>query len=141
MDPEGYERLAQAKALGTSMELKKNSGSVLDEDFIPSVAAEGPSSLSSVNAGPSNPNASAAMSNGDDSFDMFAEDDENPPTNPTPSEGKFQNAELYLNCIALLPPFPYITCLFGMQVLCKMTMYMMSHLGMFLSKFYARLSN
>nr|GMD92840.1 CD2 antigen cytoplasmic tail-binding protein 2 isoform X2 [Ipomoea batatas] len=94
-EAEGYERLAQAKALGTSMELKNNSGSVLDEDFIPSVAAEGPSSLSSVNAGPSNPNASAAMSNGDDSFDMFAEDDENPPTNPTSSEGTLQNDYVY----------------------------------------------
>lgn len=73
------------------MESKKNS--VLDEDFVPGKAAEGPSSLSSGNAGPSNPNASAAMSNGDDSYDMFAEDDENPPTNAASSESKFQNAE------------------------------------------------
>ncbi|CAH9078766.1 unnamed protein product [Cuscuta europaea] len=80
-EAEGYERLTQAKALGTSMELKNNTSSVFDDDFIPT-------------EGPSNANASTFIGNSeDDSYDMFTEDEGTPltTTNHASNEGGQEN--------------------------------------------------
>ncbi|CAH9140290.1 unnamed protein product [Cuscuta epithymum] len=85
-EAEGYERLTQAKALGTSMELKNStSSSVFDDDFIPT-------------EGPSNANASTFVGNSeDDSYDMFTEDDGAPltTTNNASNEGGQENDYVY----------------------------------------------
>ncbi|GMP39025.1 hypothetical protein CsSME_00010030 [Camellia sinensis var. sinensis] len=71
-EAEGYERLARARGEGDSMDTVAN-------DYNASV-------LLATTVGPSNMNVSSAEilpSNGDDAFDMFAEDDENGTANPT----------------------------------------------------------
>ncbi|THG02772.1 hypothetical protein TEA_002792 [Camellia sinensis var. sinensis] len=71
-EAEGYERLARARGEGDSMDTVAN-------DYNSSV-------LLATTVGPSNMNVSSAEilpSNGDDAFDMFAEDDENGTANPT----------------------------------------------------------
>ncbi|KAL6964286.1 hypothetical protein U1Q18_035343 [Sarracenia purpurea var. burkii] len=87
-EAEGYERLAQARGEGTSIDSGQGDlNSTVANDFISSgTGFVGAYSVLHTTVGASNLNAPAAenlSSNGDDMFDMFAEDDENTTTNPT----------------------------------------------------------
>ncbi|KAA8545602.1 hypothetical protein F0562_020386 [Nyssa sinensis] len=83
-EAEGYERLAQARGEGTST----RSGQDVAKDLVPNgTDSRGASSvLFDMPVGPSNlniPTAEVSSNIGDDTFDMFAEDDENATANPT----------------------------------------------------------
>ncbi|XP_057496849.1 uncharacterized protein LOC130781625 [Actinidia eriantha] len=85
-EAEGYERLARAKGEGTSMDAGwgKSNSTVTNDPVSNRMDLGGTSSLNTA-VGPSNLDVSTELlpSSGDDTFDMFAEDDENATANAT----------------------------------------------------------
>ncbi|CAA3030927.1 CD2 antigen cytoplasmic tail-binding 2 [Olea europaea subsp. europaea] len=108
-EAEGYEKLAQARMQGTSMSSRQEvSYDIFNEDAVPNGADMiRPSFMpSNVDTGASKFSISTTTDDGDDAFDMFAEDDVNTSVNPAldgsesvsvqPSEGgDLQNDYIY----------------------------------------------
>lgn len=88
---EGYERLARAREEGISMDIGRgNFNASFANDFIANETdLGGPFSVHNTAVGPSNLNipTEGALLDGDDSLDMFAEDDESTAANGTPDGG------------------------------------------------------
>ncbi|GFY90139.1 hypothetical protein Acr_07g0003360 [Actinidia rufa] len=85
-DYKGYERLARAKGEGTSMDAGwGKSNSTVTNDPVSNIMDLGGASSLNTAVGPSNLDVSTELlpSSGDDTFDMFAEDDENATANAT----------------------------------------------------------
>ncbi|XP_058215569.1 uncharacterized protein LOC131326727 [Rhododendron vialii] len=90
-EAEGYERLARAREEGISMDTGKgNFNASFTNDFIANETDFGGAfSVLNTAVGPSNLNipTEGALPDGDDSLDMFAEDDESAAANPTTDGG------------------------------------------------------
>ncbi|KAG5548508.1 hypothetical protein RHGRI_014006 [Rhododendron griersonianum] len=88
---EGYERLARAREEGISMDTGKgNFNASFTNDFVANKTDLGGAfSVLNTAVGPSNLNipTEGALPDGDDSLDMFAEDDESAAANPTTDGG------------------------------------------------------
>lgn len=90
-EAEGYERLARAREEGISMDTGKgNFNASFTNDFVANKTDLGGAfSVLNTAVGPSNLNipTEGALPDGDDSLDMFAEDDESAAANPTTDGG------------------------------------------------------